>query len=214
MYRQMARTRFLPEKSVRTLRWVAHRNVDLATGVQFSDILSCNDPNQPDINGSTTNLDSAMGWAQLKTWYQQHQVIGAKITVQEVAVSTSTSVPMYIWIDKEAVLMPQQYFTGVDEMLSKRKGMKPKIVGTNSNQHASSDHLRGPMREFFSANKDGTLSDWASPLAAGVPEHPMYWHVSMRGTLDTTNPGSITLKYIIDYIIESRNPIMFAQSDV
>lgn len=187
------------------MRWVGHRTFDLVLGQQITDVFCCNNIIQPDVTGLTTNQDSAMGFAQVQTWYQQHIVVGAKLVIEEVPILTTSVSPVYCWVDKEPVSLPQTYL-GLDELFTKRVGKEPVIMGTNHQLVPSANHMAKPLTYFFSAKKDGVYDEWNGGFVAGIPEHPMYWHVSYRPTMDTSNPGSISVKYTIDFILKSRFP--------
>ena len=208
--RRMRRSRAIlsgfPQQKLVKMRYIdSNITLDPAAGLYSGHAFRANSVYDPDF---TSVGHAPMSYSQWAAIYKKYTVLGAKITVTANASVSATVIPGYIGITLSGDSAPLSNYTSINNILESKLttgGSTTLISGFVNNSPYPAKITRYFSAKKFFGVKD--VQDGAS-LSADVNSNPAkdaYFSV-WCASIDGNNPGSVSLKVMIDYIVLFREP--------
>lgn len=194
----------IPRKSLVKLRYCTRVPINPAAGVTNSHIFRANSLFDPDSTGVG---HQPLGFDQWINFYKEYCVLGSKITVTPINISTT--IPLQFGVVLRQFQLPGM---AVDPTLLIEQGDSNwKYVGNLNNSATKSVSLKFSTKRFLGVKnpideKDLRGDDTVNPSMEGFYQ---VWCAAADGAAD---PASIVFQVTIDYIAMFIQPQALAQS--
>jgi hypothetical protein len=184
-------------------RYASYCTINPGAGVTASHVLSANGMFDPDI---TSSGHQPLGFDNFSLFYDHYMVLGAKVTVT--AVNVSTTVPILFGV----TLRDSATVTSSSIDYIKEQGSTGWQYCGNINNSRPPKQVKGfSAKKFFTK---GDLRDCAELKGStgGQPAEQAFFHIWTGAANHSSDPATVTFNFIIEYMALWTEPKPLAQS--
>lgn len=204
--RRMVLSGFPSRKRVKLRYTDATITIDPGAGLTASNVFRANSVYDPDF---TNTGHQPMGFDQWAVIYSRYTVLGAKITVKQVATTASNLTPGFMGITLSTESDPLGNFSSINNVLESK--LTSPYISVGPIRNASGSGKTDPtITKYFSARKffgkkDLQDGNSTSAVVTTNPSDTAYFAVWLA-SIDGNNPSSMSFCVIIDYIVDFHEP--------
>lgn len=194
-----------PTSKMVKLRYIdSDITLDAAAGLTADYVFRANSVFDPDYTGTG---HQPMGRDQWSEVYNRYTVLGSKITLYATPIATTNSVPTYFGITLSGETSPLGSYSSINSILESKLSSGTRLAGSTVSG-AIPRSLK--LTKTFSAKKFFGVKDVqdGAALSAEVGANPSkdaYFSV-WAASVDGSNPGAMSFRVQIDYIVLYREP--------